>query len=116
MFEPKSFFIAGLKFHKFSSIKHLIEEGDMLKLTAEPDNEYDPNAVKISFGPEDTMLGYVPRKFSSDVAAALDIGTRLVCEVVTLNKAAKPWEKCEVEVWEMGYDSQDYDEDEDSPF
>jgi hypothetical protein len=47
------------------------------------------------------MVGFVPKKFSSEVAAALEVGKELECVLVKLNKNAKPWEMAKVEIREM---------------
>jgi hypothetical protein len=98
-----NFFIAGVQYHQLSSVINDIAEGDNLVLVPEPDNKFDPNAVRIEFVSSDkkAFIGFVPKKFSSEVAAALEIGKVLKCILVTLNKSAKPWEQAEVEVRDM---------------
>ena len=101
---PKwSFYIAGVKFHQMNSVIHDIAEGDILALVPEPSNKFDPNAVCIIYARHDkeAMLGYVPKKFSSEVAAALFIGTPLECVVTEFKRAAKTWEMCLVEIREV---------------
>lgn len=58
------FYIAGMKFHKYPRVKHLIKEGDEVLLVLDPDNQYDPHAVKIIYPVKDEliMLGHVPMK------------------------------------------------------
>lgn len=92
------FFIAGVKFHELKSVINDLSEGDNLVLIPEPDNKFDPNAIKIEFDYHQTMLGYVPKKFSSEVSAMIEVGKELECILVTLNKSAKPWEQAEVEI------------------
>ncbi len=95
MKESKRFFIAGVQHHDLRSVLDVLEEGDELDLVSEPDNKFDPNAVKIEY--EGTMLGYVPKKFSAEVSAALELEP-LMCVITSLNPSAKPWEMCEVEI------------------
>ena len=98
------FFIAGVQFHKMKSVINDLSEGDHLLLVPEPTNKYDPNAVQIRYLNENytgTMLGFVPKKFSSEVAAAFEIGKNLQCALVELNRTAKPWEQAKVEIREM---------------
>lgn len=98
------FFIAGVQFHKFNLVIDDIVEGDNLVITPEPTNKFDPNAVRIEYLNKDytgTMLGFVPKKLSSEVAAALEVGKELECVLVKLNKSAKPWERAKVEIREM---------------
>ena len=43
----------------------------------------------------------MPKKFSSEVCALLEIGKNLECVIVELDKTAKPWEQCKVEIREV---------------
>lgn len=98
------FFIAGVQFHQLKSVINNLSEGDSLTLLPEPSNKFDPNAVRIEYlrkNYDSIMLGFVPKKFSSEVAAALEVGKVLECVLVTLNKDAKTWEMAEVEIREM---------------
>lgn len=97
-----SFYVAGVQFHELKSIHDKIESGAKLQLIAEPSNEYDPNAVRIEF--ENFMLGYVPRKFSSQIAGYLTIEP-LTCEVVTIDMKKKTYEQLLVEIYIEGGDS-----------
>jgi hypothetical protein len=92
------FYIAGVQHHKLSTIIKDLEEGYDFTLVPEPGNKFDPNAVKIMC--LDVMCGYVPKTFSSQVAALTEaIGTEnLYCRISKLNPDAKPWEMCEVEI------------------
>ncbi len=81
-----------------------LSEGNHLLLIPEPSNKYDPNAVRIEYDDlvkPRVMLGFVPKKFSSEVAAALEIGKVLECVLAELNKGAKQWEMAKVEVREI---------------
>ena len=95
----REFFIAGVQHHNSSAVIDELEELMDLELTPEPDNQYDANAVRIEYkmdaGPN-CMLGYVPAKFSAEVGAALEIHDNVVCSIVYLAKAAKPWERIKV--------------------
>ena len=91
------FYIAGVKHHQLHTILDDLEEGSELELVPEPDNKFDSNAVKI-VAAGDVMCGYVPRKFSAEVAALLQYESPL-CTIRKLNTKAKPWEMCEVEIW-----------------
>lgn len=97
------FFIAGVQHHQMHKVIGKLETNFNLQLVPEPTNQYDPNAIKIVFpvAQEDIMLGYVPKRFSSEVSAAIELDKILECVIVTFNKAAKPWEQCEVEIREI---------------
>ena len=109
----RSFFIAGVQFRPREEINEAIKEikvGDRLSLVPEPSNKFDPNATRIEFshiaeGEGSTsyyvFLGYVPKKFSSEVSALLEVEVDLECIVEEINPAAKPWEMCKVVVKEV---------------
>lgn len=97
----RTFFIAGVQFRP-TEIKKKISElmvGDKLILDPEPTNKFDPNAVRIMITiSEDTFLGYVPKKFSSEVSAMIEAGIDIECIVDEINPKAKAWEMCKVTV------------------
>ena len=95
----KVFYIAGVQFRP--GIKQVIDEldeGMELELVPEPENKFDPNAVQVCY--KGIQLGFVPKKFSAEVAGILEVDN-LMCRVVEINKAAKPWEQCKITVTEM---------------
>lgn len=106
MFTPKRFYIAGVQFRSADDKEALksVQEGQELDLTPEPENKFDPNAVAIgwSYIPgEGWFFGYVPKKHSAEISAALDAGIKLSCTVIKTNFSGKPWEWCEVEIAEV---------------
>lgn len=99
----KTFYIAGVQFHELKNVIKDLKEGDDLQLVLEPQNKYDPNAVRIEYfnEGEETMCGYVPKKFSAEVSGAIAIGKVLECKITQLAPSAKPWEQCQVTVKEV---------------
>jgi hypothetical protein len=95
----RKFYIAGVKFHDLPKIINEVEEGEHFTLEPEPTNPYDSNAVKILRN--EVFCGYVPKKFSAEITALIEIGTNLQCIVTKVNPSAKPWELCEVEISEV---------------
>ena len=93
------FFIAGVQHHQMHKILDGLDEGGYFQLVAEPTNKFDPNAVRIECS--DVMCGYVPKKFSSEVAGLIEIGAKLECKIERLDKNAKPWEQCFVHIMEV---------------
>ena len=96
----RSFFIAGVQFRPLEAkeeIKKLLKNQELM-LELEPENKFDPNAVKIISLSEEgkCFLGYVPKKFSAEISAALEVGIDLECIVEEINPSAKPWEMCKV--------------------
>lgn len=104
------FFIAGVQFHEMKDVIGDLKVGDQLHLEPEPENKYDPNAIKIEhcvankddLNVKSTVLGFVPKKFSSEVSASLEIGNKLECVISFLDGRLKPWEMCEVEIRDLG--------------
>jgi hypothetical protein len=107
------FFIAGVQFRPRDEINRAVKQlevGTELYLEREPENKFDPNAVKIlhittEFKEGDevevvTFLGYVPKKFSSEVSALLDYDEVVNCTVTAVNPLAKTYEMIQVELTE----------------
>jgi len=96
----REFFVAGVQHHKSDQVLDKLTEGTVFELRPEPDNKFDPNAVAIIYNndhqEDDCMIGYVPAKFSGEIAAAIQIGNPLVCTITYLNPSAKPWERIQV--------------------
>ena len=94
----RSFYIAGVQFRSKGEINLAAKEmevNDELTLVAEPTNKYDPNAVQI-LATDGTFLGYVPKKFSSEISAMLEIEAPIICTVEVVNPTAKHWEMFKV--------------------
>lgn len=88
----KSFFAAGVQFRPTKGIVEGLEEGTNLTLEPEPDNKFDPNAIKVMYGTE--HLGYVPAKFAAEIGAALQIHEEnLQCTLTTYAPKSSPWER-----------------------
>ena len=102
----KEFFVAGVKFHESHLVMDELEVGTEFDMVAEPDNKYDPNAVRLEFDYVkvneiiSTMIGYVPAKFSAEIAAFLEIGEDPICLITELNPQSKPWERIKVVIKE----------------
>ena len=99
----REFFIAGVQFHAMNKVLDELKVDDRFVLVLEPTNPYDSNAVRIEYSGNDgqVMCGYVPKKFSSEISAAFEVGKRLECVLVELNVSAKPWERAKVEIREV---------------
>jgi len=93
-----SFYVAGVKFHDAYKCIDRMKVGDKLQMIAEPENKFDPNAIRLEF--EDIMIGYVKGKISAEVSAATMYG-RLDCSIIELNLEAKPWESIKVKITEV---------------
>ena len=97
------FYIAGVQHHQMHKVIKEMEVGNFLNLTPEPSNKFDSNAVRIEYSTfnESIMCGYVPKKFSAEISAYHEMGGELQCIVTELDKNAKPWEQCMVEIREV---------------
>jgi len=105
----RTFYIAGVQFRPAEEVRKavsLMKEGNHLGMVPDPTNKYDPNAIKIEYnietadGVESLFLGFVPKKFSAEVAGLLEAGIELACIVEAVNPSAKPWEMCKVTIKE----------------
>ncbi len=104
----RSFYIAGVQFRPkdiTNKVMKQLKKGDYLDLVPEPTNKFDPNAIQICFedldSPDMIHLGYVPKKFSAEVAGLLETDIDLECIVEEINSSAKPWEMCKCIVKEV---------------
>jgi len=102
----REFFVAGVKFHDYRSILNDVSEGNTLQLIPDPTNKFDPNAVQIYFdnGDKAAFIGFVPKKFSSEISALLEVGIDLECTLTGFAKDAKTWEIFKVEIKEVEED------------
>lgn len=125
----RQFFIAGVQFRPRADINsalHNLVIGDKLQLNPEPTNRFDPNAVQIiakhqliehevSGDFSESFLGYVPKKFSSEVSAMLGIGAPITCTVDEVNPDGKTYEMIKVTV-AIPLDDEEEDQDETDDF
>lgn len=97
----REFFIAGVQFHESDLVKDKMKVGDTLTMRPEPDNKYDPNAVALIWNKDhtedDCFIGYVPAKFSAEVAAALEY-MDITCTLTEVNLDEKKWKRFKVEI------------------
>lgn len=97
MSNNKRFYVAGVQFRPGAAeVIRGIKEGDELELIPEPTNKYDPNAVAIYFGED--HIGYVPKKFSSEISAMIETEPDTTCVATQVNPKNKMWEMLEVEI------------------
>lgn len=99
-----TFNIAGVQHHQMHKVINELVIGDKLDLQPDPNNEFDKNAIEIhaiSVEGEPVMCGFVPRKFSAEVAALFQMGKHLECVISDLNPDGKPWEWCTICIREV---------------
>lgn len=75
---PLEFRVAG---RRYTSKTVSLVEGTRLTLKRDSANEHDPCAIQV-LAHDGTIVGYVPRQYSSMIAKHLDAGRGLQCHVV----------------------------------
>lgn len=88
--------LAGFQHHAGEIVWPALAQGDWLILAREPQNPYDPRAVRVEW--RGFMLGYVPRTENRAVARLLDNGALLGARVKTLRESSNPWERVQLEI------------------
>jgi len=88
-----SFTVAGTSSHQDELQREAFAPGSSLSLLLEPDNVYDPNAIKICSPDLSTEVGYVPGELASKVGTALKRGEIARCislwEETEMNRRVK---------------------------
>ena len=93
-------YVAGLQYHPGINLR--FECGDALKMVRELSSPYDANAVALYA--KGVKLGYIPKKENTTLAMLLDQDAPLRVKVAQFDAYAKPWERVEIVVEEVGYD------------
>lgn len=106
--KSREFYVAGVQFHNSSQVINDLKVGDILELNPDPENKFDSNAVEIIYGfetsesLENVMLGFVPKKFSAEISAAIEISNisenemNVTCKITEVTPSNKPWERIKV--------------------
>jgi hypothetical protein len=88
--------LAGFQYHAGKALWTRMRVGDALTLIREPDNPYDPMAVRVEW--QGRKIGYVPRRENDDVARLLDRGRSLSARIVRLSEVRDPWSRVRFEI------------------
>jgi hypothetical protein len=88
--------LAGFQYHAGRRLWHELRVGDRLTLEREPDNPFDPRAVRVLWRGQ--MLGYVPRAGNELVARLLDEGVPLSGRITHLAPGRSHWSRIQFEV------------------
>jgi hypothetical protein len=88
--------VAGFRYYEGKAVWDGMQVGDTLTLVREPDNPYDPNAVRVEW--RGHKVGYVPRTDNEALARFLDQGMRAEAKIVRLKKARNPRQRVLFEV------------------
>ncbi|MCL2296903.1 MAG: HIRAN domain-containing protein [Proteobacteria bacterium] len=89
--------VAGFQYHQGEDLWPALFVGAALNLVREPDNAYDPRAVRVDWLGQ--KLGYVPRLDNAAVSHLLDAGHVLDAEIVMLRDSDNPWKRVEFAVF-----------------
>lgn len=101
-------YVAGIQFRQgWQETVERLEEGQALILEQEPENKYDPTAVRIlaSFDSGEIIhLGYVPAKSgqAKQVFDLLTKQTQLSCRVLEADPNRSPWHAVGILIEEGG--------------
>ena len=88
--------IAGFQYHLGEALWSQLAIGQPLTLSREPDNRYDPRAVRIDW--QGHKLGDVPRRENVAVAQMLDRGQRIQASIVRLGENRNPRERVMISI------------------
>ena len=85
--------LAGFQYHQGEKAWRRLRAGTPLELVREPDNPYDPRAVRVDW--RGRKLGYIPRRENTAVSQLLDKNQSLTARIVRLRISDDPWERIE---------------------
>ena len=88
--------VAGFQHHAGQALFSLMAVGDVLVLEREPDNPYDPKAVRVYW--HGSQIGYAPRVDNVDLARFMDQGQRVEGRILHLQPSRDPWKRILVEI------------------
>jgi hypothetical protein len=88
--------LAGFRYYEGKRLWGEMKVGDTLQLVREPDNSYDPNAVRVEW--QGHKLGYVPRADNEALTRFMDRGSKAEARITRLKKSRNPWQRMEFEV------------------
>lgn len=99
-----AFYVAGIQFRldAFASVANEARIGNVVTLEPEPDNKYDPFAVKVIL--HDEHVGYVPRSFSEWVTKNLHNCN--ASYIIRINLDSEPWTALKIKL-EFNHDEEE---------
>ena len=91
-------FVAGFQHYYGPQLLTGFNEGDLLQLVREPDNDYDPGAIALHWN--EHKIGFIPTRLNSVFARLIDIqALELHAEITHLKGEAKSWENVAVAIY-----------------
>ena len=88
--------LAGYRYAEAAAVWPLLELGDELELSREPDNPHDANAVRVAW--RGRKLGYVPRAENAALAWAMGRGETLRPRICRLHEYRNGRKRLEFEI------------------
>lgn len=89
--------LAGFRYGEAAALWPMLRQGDALELVREPDNPFDPNAVRVEW--RGHKLGYVPKRDNAAIAWGIDRGMVLRARLSRLAEHRNPARRIEFEVF-----------------
>ena len=66
--------IVGTGHYDYHKVYHQLALGDDIRLSRDPQNQYDPRAIAVYHPKSDSKLGYIPRASNELLAQMMDAG------------------------------------------
>lgn len=89
--------LAGFQHYAGRALFPLMAVGQPLRLFREPDNPFDPKAVRVEW--YGVQIGYAPRADNVDLARLMDRGVALEARILHLQRSRDPWKRVLVEIY-----------------
>ena len=89
--------LAGFQHYAGKALFPLMKTGDELSLIREPDNPYDPKAVRVEW--RGSQIGYAPKADNYDLARLMDRGLKVEARILQLQRARNPWKRVLIEIY-----------------
>ena len=94
----REFYITGIRYHSACQGSDCgalpgVKVGDILLLEEEPENAYDPMAIRV-LTQEQEVLGYVPRYYNKAILARLHDGMVYSCKITEVNANMRNCSEC----------------------
>ncbi|MGJ7029565.1 HIRAN domain-containing protein [Niabella hirudinis] len=91
-------FVRGFRFYEGMRLLDQMQEGDMLQMVREPENQFDTSAIALHFNKH--RIGYIPREDNELLSKLMDAEVlQMQAEITHLKKEAKAWENVHVAVY-----------------
>ena len=88
--------VAGFQYHQGEVVWLMLVVGTSLTLVREPENQYDPRAVRVDW--QGHKLGYVPRIDNAAVSHLLDSDQVVAATIVSVRECTNRWDRIEFAV------------------